>query len=107
MKFTDLVKTKPDQFPNPPYEYTKLSQRERAILRGEYVVRQKGLCWFCKEPLDEVPSEQVRRKKLNLNMFPQGFLRHPVHLHHDHATDLTIGAVHAECNGYLWQYLGQ
>ena len=90
-----------------PALYSKLTQAERAEAREKYIQKQKGLCWFCKEPLDEVPALQVRRKKLNLNMFPAGFLRHPIHLHHDHDTDLTIGAVHAECNGYLWQYLGQ
>ena len=29
---------------------------------------------------------------------------HPIHLHHDHDTDLTIGAVHAYCNAILWEY---
>lgn len=106
MKFSELM-NKPFVFGNPPYYYSKLSMQERAVLRGEYVTRQKGKCWFCKERLTEVPSKEVRSKKLNLNMFPAGFLRHPVHLHHDHDTNLTIGAVHAECNGYLWQYLGQ
>jgi ribosomal protein L34E len=103
----ELTKTKPFQFPNPPYEYSKLAPSERAILRKEYEIRQKGLCQFCKEPLNCVPSAQVRKAKLNLNLFPAGFLRNPVHLHHCHDTDLTIGAVHAECNAYLWQYLGE
>ena len=107
MKFIDLLKDKPFQFPNPPYEYTKLNPRERAILRREYEIRQEGLCQFCKEPLNSVPSAQVLKAKIRLNMFPTGFLRNPIHLHHCHDTDLTIGAVHAECNAYLWQYLGQ
>lgn len=107
MKFADLAKDKPFTFTNPPYEYTKLSPSERATLRKEYEIRQKGLCQFCKQPLNDVPSAQVRKARINLNMFPSGFLRHPVHLHHCHKTDLTIGAVHAECNAYLWQYLGE
>lgn len=107
MNFMHLAKTKPYQFPNIPYEYSKLSRPERATLRQEYVIRQKGFCQFCKEPLDDVPSEQVRKARLNINLFPSGFLRWPVHLHHDHNTDLTLGAVHAECNAYLWQYLGE
>lgn len=32
---------------------------------------------------------------------------YPVHLHHDHKTGLTIGAVHAKCNAVLWQYYGE
>lgn len=107
MKFMDLLKTKPYEFPNPPYEYSKLTPLERARLREEYRIRQKDLCQFCKEPLTCLPSTQVRRAKICLNMFPAGFLRNPIHLHHCHHTDLTIGAVHAECNAYLWQYLGE
>jgi hypothetical protein len=103
MKFTDLKLS----FTNLPYEYSKLSQSERAAVRARYIDVQKGLCFFCKEPLSGVPSAQVRKAKLNMNMFPAGFLRNPVHLHHCHDTDLTIGAIHAECNAYLWQYLGQ
>lgn len=103
MKFSDIK----NKFPNPPYEYSKLSFKERAELRSEYIVRQKGKCCFCKEDINSIPSKQVTKAKLNMNLFPSGFLRHPIHLHHDHGTDLTIGAVHAECNAYLWQYLGQ
>jgi hypothetical protein len=104
MKFMDSKAAKPIKL---PVHYSRISQPERARVRAEYVRLQNGNCWFCKQPLNDVPSEQVRARKLNLNLFPSGFLRHPVHLHHDHDTDLTIGAVHAECNGYLWQYLGQ
>jgi hypothetical protein len=107
MQFSEFLKTKPYKYPNPPYFYSKLSPVERAELRKEYGIRQKGNCWFCKESLNKIPSKQVRDSKLNLNLFPSGFLRYPVHLHHDHGTDLTIGAVHSECNAYLWQYLGQ
>lgn len=102
MKFMDA-----SPLPKLPADYTKLTQPERARVRERYIQLQSGHCWFCKESLKNVPSAQVRRAKLNLNMFPAGFLRHPIHLHHDHKTDLTIGAVHAECNAYLWQYLGQ
>lgn len=89
-----------------PVEYSKLSISERKKVREQYIAKQKGLCQFCKEPLNGLPSSQVRKAKLNLNLFPSGFLRNPIHLHHCHNTDLTIGAVHAECNAYLWQYFG-
>jgi hypothetical protein len=37
-------------------------------------------------------------------LFPELFLKYPVHLHHSHVTGLTIGAVHAYCNAVLWVY---
>lgn len=30
--------------------------------------------------------------------FPKGMLDYPVHLHHDHKTGMTIGAIHSYCN---------
>jgi hypothetical protein len=42
-----------------------------------------------------------------MRLFPKGFLNAPVHLHHSHVTNMTLGAVHGYCNGYLWQYLGE
>jgi len=30
-----------------------------------------------------------------------------MHLHHNHETDMTEGAVHAYCNAVLWQYEGK
>lgn len=102
MKFANLIKSI-----DLPAKYSKLTQPERASVRQRYVTKQEGLCWFCKEALDDRPSDKVSKAKLNMNLFPAGFLRYPVHLHHDHKTDFTIGAVHSECNAYLWQYLGQ
>ena len=34
-------------------------------------------------------------------------LAHPIHLQHNHSTDMTEGAVHAYCNCVLWQYEGR
>lgn len=90
-----------------PINYEKASPELRRQAREQYIVEQQYRCYFCKEKLDEVPNSEVRSKPLNLNLFPSGFLRHPIHLHHCHRTGMTIGAVHAECNGYLWQYLGE
>lgn len=39
-------------------------------------------------------------------LFPKGFFDHPVHLHHNHDTGLTIGAIHCYCNAISWQYHG-
>lgn len=90
-----------------PAHYKLLSQRERAQVRQQYIKLQDGFCWFCKDKLDGPANAGIRSKKLNMRLFPKGFLDNPIHLHHDHNTGLTIGAVHAYCNGYLWQYLGE
>lgn len=103
-----LAETQPhggaDRIPAP---YSKLSSARRAVVRERYIEMQDGLCHHCGTPLDEVPFMD---KPINWRLFPggsEGFLRHPVHLHHDHKTDLTIGAVHAYCNAVLWQYHGE
>ena len=53
------------------------------------------------------PADQVKAKPVDLSLFPQAFFKYPVHLHHDHETGLTLGAVHSYCNAVLWQYLGE
>jgi len=89
-----------------PVKYTLLSPGKRRIAREQYVRQQGGKCCFCGALLSGPPSSEVRHKKLDLSLFPPGFLKYPVHLHHSHATDLTIGAIHSHCNGVLWQYYG-
>ena len=100
MKFDDLKVEMPSL-------YSKINQAQRARLREQYIQKQNNLCWFCQRYIFGLSPEKVRLAKLNMNLFPTGFLRNPIHLHHDHKTDLTIGAVHAECNAYLWQYLNE
>lgn len=90
-----------------PVNYNCLTQYQRRQVREEYVRLQGGRCYYCGEFLDSNPSERVRKKRLNMQLFPKGFLRHPVHLHHDHDTGMTIGAIHARCNGVLFQYHGE
>lgn len=84
--------------------YESLSWQDRRRVREEYIEEQKGLCYWCGFPLNERPTEY---KKIDLRLFPPNFLKYPVHLHHDHVTGMTIGAVHAECNAVLWQYHGE
>ena len=88
-------------------DYNKLTQRQRRNLREEYVRRQKGKCFYCEEALDEPAPERVTEKKVNWNWFPTEFLKHPIHLQHDHDTGMTEGAVHAYCNAVMWQYEGR
>lgn len=93
-----------------PALYSRLGASRRAAVRDRYVEVQHGLCYHCLRPLDGQPASEVLAKKVNWNAFPgrqEGFLRYPVHLHHDHRTDLTIGAVHAYCNAVLWQFYGE
>lgn len=87
--------------------YSKMSQPERRALRLEYVRWQGGKCLHCGQPLDGDPPAEVRGVKVRWSLFPPNFLRHPVHLHHSHRTDKTIGAVHALCNAVLWQEFGE
>jgi len=88
-----------------PVDYTKLSSYKRRKVRLQYEELQKGKCAHCEGLLSE-PSLQSNME-INLKLFPIGFLKHPVHLHHCHHTGMTIGAVHAHCNAVLWQYLGE
>lgn len=90
-----------------PYNYDELSPPDRAIVRDLYVKEQHGLCWHCKAPLDGPPADHIQKLRLDMNRFPPGMLRYPVHLHHSRETGLTIGAVHARCNAVLWQYHGE
>jgi hypothetical protein len=84
--------------------YLDLTFAERRLLREKYVEDQKGLCWYCKASLLEKSPYEIKKKKVNWWRFPKNFLLHPIHLHHDHDTGLTIGAVHAYCNAVSFDY---
>lgn len=90
-----------------PVNYDNLSRAERRLVREEYIFQQNGICIFCNEPLDMPPSLLILNKKINKDLFPNGFLNFPVHLHHDHDTGMTIGTIHARCNAVSWQYHGK
>ena len=58
------------------------------------------------------PPEDFREQwpiaaELDRGVFPAGFLNYPVHLHHDHDSGQSIGAVHAYCNAILWVHHGE
>ena len=90
-----------------PVNYNQLRWQERKRIREQYVQEQEGLCHFCGHSLGGVPAPEVQDARVNLSLFPPGFMKHPVHLHHSHQTGMTIGAVHARCNAVLWQYCGE
>lgn len=90
-----------------PVNYEKLTPKERRLVREEYVRLQNGLCAHCKKDLKAEPAEDVLKLWVNESLFPTGFFKHPVHLHHNHQTGMTIGAIHNYCNAVLWQYHGE
>lgn len=87
-----------------PVNYDKLSSAQRKFVRESYVKEQNEKCYYCRRLLEE---DAPAVKQVDENLFPIGFFRYPVHLHHDHITGLTIGAVHAYCNAVLWQHHGE
>jgi hypothetical protein len=85
-----------------PVNYNKISYYQRRIVREEYVKLQEGKCHYCGHDLTSQAPEL--NKKINRDLFPPGFFNWPIHLHHDHNTGMTIGAVHCHCNAILWQF---
>lgn len=90
-----------------PVVYSSLTASQKKIVREKYGTIQQNRCWYCGNELSGDPTEVVMALKINRKLFPFGFFKNPVHLHHDHDTGLTIGAVHSRCNAMLWQYHGE
>jgi len=86
-----------------PVNYNTLSPAQRKQVRELYVKHQNGICFYCKEPLITKPTNK-QVSYINTSLFPANFFKHPIHLHHDHITGATLGAVHCECNAILWQF---
>lgn len=84
-----------------PQNYERISRYKRKLVRDEYIRIQDGNCWFCKGKL----NESSLYDHVSTVEFVKGFYNHPIHLHHDHGTGMTIGAVHAKCNGVSYCYL--
>ena len=90
-----------------PVKYKGLHWTEKKKVRELYIERQKGLCCHCGEPLSGNPPKGITRYSIKRSLFPKNFFDWPIHLHHNHDTGMTIGAVHNQCNAFLWQYLGE
>lgn len=90
-----------------PAMYDALTWFERRTVREDYIILQKGLCWHCKEDIHAPPPKHITDLPLDQRYWPAEFLKHPIHLHHDHKTGLTIGSTHAYCNAVLAQYFGE
>ena len=92
---------------NLPVNYDALTSRKKREVREEYVRLQDGKCVHCGEDLTGKPPSKITRMRVNRSLFPPNFFKWPVHLHHDHESGMTIGAVHNYCNAVLWQYYGE
>jgi hypothetical protein len=88
-------------------DYNKLTFQERRELREQYIEQQDGKCIYCGGELNNQPPKNITDKQINWSLFPENFLKDPVHMQHDHVSGLTEGAVHAYCNAVMWQYEGK
>jgi hypothetical protein len=89
-----------------PVRYSSLrkkSEKKRAV-REEYIRRQNGNCCFCGESLTSRSPYEEDGTPVHEERYPAAFFDNPVHLHHDHTTDMTIGAIHAYCNAVSFDY---
>lgn len=87
-----------------PVDYTKLNASDKKRVREQYIEEQSGKCMYCGCSLKENPPKEITDKKIYWEYFPEGFLKSPIHLQHNHDSGMTEGAVHAYCNAVMWQY---
>ena len=87
-----------------PINYNILTWQQRKQVRTEYIKLQDNKCYYCGANLYDKPDETVLKKRIDKNLFPKNFFQYSIHLHHNHNTGMTIGAVHNYCNAVLWQY---
>ena len=87
-----------------PVDYTQLHFSERRLVRQQYIKEQNNKCFYCKEDLDKEAPEKITSKPINWKLFPEGFMKYPIHLQHCHKTGMTEGVVHNYCNAVMWQY---
>lgn len=87
-----------------PVKYDDIPRNERYLIRDQYQALQKGKCLYCQCDLDGEPDCVIASIDVNSDLFPSSFFKHPVHLHHNHDTGMTIGIVHAHCNAVMWEF---
>jgi len=90
-----------------PVNYNELEPHQKRAVRLQYIEEQQNLCQYCEMPLNEAPDFHVGSADIFWDVFPPDFRESPIHLHHNHNTGMTIGAVHMRCNAYLWIYKGE
>ena len=87
-----------------PVDYTKLDGLGRGKMREKYLISQNRKCFYCGESLDKEAPKRITDKPINWSLFPENFLKYPIHLQHNHETNMTEGVVHNYCNAVMWQY---
>lgn len=92
---------------NLPVKYDDLEISEKRVVREQYIKQQNGFCCHCFKSLSESPPKEILEKRITKTLFPPNFFKFPVHLHHDHKTGYTIGAIHNYCNAVLWEHFGE
>lgn len=92
---------------NLPVDYTKLSSKNKKLVRLQYIEEQNNICPVCSSSLSSPPPKEFTSLPIMLELFPPFFFKYPVHLHHCHKTNMTEAAVHAYCNALLFQYEGR
>jgi hypothetical protein len=100
----DKAKLKNPSIVRLPVVYDSLDRNEVRGVREQYISKQGGKCYYCGASLSGKPSRKARNKRIQTKYFPDSFFKYPIHLHHDHRTGLTLGAVHNHCNAVLWQH---
>ena len=90
-----------------PQRYKSLTPAQRRELRLRYIEEQDGRCTYCNASLDGPPADFTVGLEVTPRRFPPGFFDYPIHLHHDHKTGMTKGAVHARCNAILFEHHGE
>lgn len=87
-----------------PQNYYELTQPQRRQIRLQYIQLQNHKCDYCGQYIHKAPNKIVTQYKIDWTKFPYYFRKYPIHLHHDHKTGITEGAVHMYCNAIMWQY---
>lgn len=92
-----------------PMKYSEIPYWRRYEVRKMYIEQQHGNCYHCHYPLNESAPDfiQEQAEGVDWDLFPENFLESPVHLHHNHDTDMTLGVVHSHCNAVLWFFHGE
>jgi len=87
-----------------PAMYNELDKYQRKAVREQYIKLQHHECLFCGGSLYQNSPQELQELPIDWSLFPEGFLKYPIHLQHNHTTGLTEGAVHAFCNAFMWHY---
>ena len=92
----------PKNFPEYSIMYKTLDKKIKELKNKKLQTKEGSTLEKIQSDIDQYQKEMDKIKTI----FPENFFDHSIHLHHDHDTGMTIGAVHAHCNAVLWEYEG-